>query len=634
MGSGAEVAVAARKDPAAFLEDPRRVLLLTWVIAAIYTLPFVRRGWVPHDEGILGEMAELVLRGKTPYVDFGEIYTGGLTYWNALAFRLFGISSMSLRILLFLSFLAFVPAVYAIASRFARPVVAGLVTLFAVTWSVPNYFAAIPSWYNLFLGTWAGWAILRHVETGRRRWLLVAGLFAGASCLFKVIGAHMVAAFLLFLLYRERHLSSGESAHDGTGGVPRPVTPFLLFEAAGLATYLAVLFFSIRARLGPGEMLYFFFPSVCVCALLLWTEAAIPPRGVAFGRRVMRLLRLAAPLVAGTLLPIGLFLLPFVLRGQVHRIFGGVVSSTGAHVEFVRMLLPPVSTFWYAVPCMLVLAAGPIPRLPGARILGPLAVGAAIYILAKTESEPVYRAVWYSIRWLGVAVVVAACVRLGRADRLGAWSSETRQKVFLLTAIVAVTGLVQYPFAAPIYFFYFAPWIVLAAFALVASDPRSSARFHITVLVLYLVFTVYRLNSGYIWALGKRYISWDPPHRLAPARSGGLLVHVWDASPYGALIPLVQEKSGGRPIYAGPNAFQVNFLSGLGDVLMADGGILDPVSQSDTFFRRLEAAGTRVVVLNHDPSFASEISGEVLARLERMFPEHRDIGRFTVRWKP
>jgi hypothetical protein len=200
--------------------------------------------------------------------------------------------------------------------------------------------------------------------------------------------------------------------------------------------------------------------------------------------------------------------------------------------------------------------------------------------------------------------------------------------------MVGVTGLVQYPFAAPIYFFYFAPWIVLGAFALVASDRNPSVRLHLGVLLFYLLFAVYRVNAGYIWALGKRFIAWDPPERLAPPRAGGLRVYDRDAGLYGALIPLVQEKSGGRPIYAGPNAFQVCFFSGLEDILMAKGAILDPVSQPEEFFRRLRDKGSRVVVLNHDPSFAQELTGEPLGRLKKLFPESRDIGAFTVRWKP
>ncbi len=155
-----------------------------------------------------------------------------------MRFRVFGLRLTSIRLALFLCFLAFVPAVFAIASRFGSPLLSGLITLLAVAWSLPNYFAGSVSWYNLFLATWGTLALLRHVETGRRRWLFVAGVLAGISCLFKVIGAYFVAAALLFLLYREQQLSVPPG---GPAGRRRP-SAFLLFQAAGLSLFMALLF--------------------------------------------------------------------------------------------------------------------------------------------------------------------------------------------------------------------------------------------------------------------------------------------------------------------------------------------------------------------------------------------------------
>jgi len=121
-------------------------------------------------------------------------------------------------------YVAFVPAVFAIASRFGPPLPAALITLLAVAWSLPNYFAGSVSWYNLFLASWGTLALLRHVETGRRRWLFLAGLCAGVSCLFKVTGLEFFAAALLFLVYREQESSAPVRGPAGT----RRVTPFLL----------------------------------------------------------------------------------------------------------------------------------------------------------------------------------------------------------------------------------------------------------------------------------------------------------------------------------------------------------------------------------------------------------------------
>ena len=45
------------------------------VAAVVYLIPFVPRGWVPHDEGMLGQAAEQVLHGAIPHVDYEEMYT-------------------------------------------------------------------------------------------------------------------------------------------------------------------------------------------------------------------------------------------------------------------------------------------------------------------------------------------------------------------------------------------------------------------------------------------------------------------------------------------------------------------------------------------------------------------------------
>src|SRR5262245_24915732 len=61
----------------------------------------VPRGWVPHDEGMLGQSAERVIRGGIPHVDYEETYTGGLTWLYAAVFRFGGIDLLTLRWVLY-----------------------------------------------------------------------------------------------------------------------------------------------------------------------------------------------------------------------------------------------------------------------------------------------------------------------------------------------------------------------------------------------------------------------------------------------------------------------------------------------------------------------------------------------------
>jgi hypothetical protein len=607
----------------------RSVLLLVWILSAGYVFPFRNRGWIPHDEGILGQLAERVLNGEVPHRDFPEIYTGGLTYWHALAFRVFGIQLTSLRLILFLSFLAFVPAVFAVASRFGPPLAAGLVTLLAVTWSLPNYFSGIPSWYNLFLATWGTLALLRHVETGRRRWLFLAGVFGGVSCLFKVIGAHFIAAALLFFLYREQVLSTPPSR---VSRAPR-VSGYLLFKAGGLALFLTVLFLTLRHQLADMEFLHFLVPSVAICSFLMWLE--LSRGGGRFVDRFPILMRLILPFGAGVLLPVLLFLVPFAAEGALPSLIRGLVAGTGAHVQFVHMWLPTLSAFWPAVPYTIVLGAGSLRHFRFAWLALALLVAALAASLWLSGSSPdVYRLIWNSMRSLGVGAVLAACLRLADSHRLGFWSPETRQKIFLLAAVVAITGLVQFPFSAPIYFFYFAPLIALAIFALVRSEPRGPRFLHASVLAFYLLFALLRTNPGYVYALSHRFERYDPPAVLDLPRAGGLRVTSEDAELYGSLIPLIQEKSGGGLIYAGPDCPEVHFLSGLEDAMPrhADSP-RDPMENPEQLLRSLDEKGTRAVVLNRQPPWARKIRPQEFALFEKRFPQSREIGRFVVRWK-
>jgi hypothetical protein len=98
----------------------RLLILLVLGVAAAYVGWHLDRGWVPGDEGSLAHAAQRVLLGELPHRDFDDVYTGGLAYVNAAAFQLLGTTLWSMRLVLFAVFVAWVPAVFYVASRFAR----------------------------------------------------------------------------------------------------------------------------------------------------------------------------------------------------------------------------------------------------------------------------------------------------------------------------------------------------------------------------------------------------------------------------------------------------------------------------------------------------------------------------------
>ncbi len=184
---------------------------------------------------------------------------------------------------------------------------------------------------------------------------------------------------------------------------------------------MSVLFLTVRSHFGEMELLNFLAPAATISGFLISREFL--EGGGPFARRFTVLMRLVLPLAAGVLLPILLFLAPFALNGALPAVTRGVIAGTGAHVQFIRSPLPPLSALWPAVPYTIVLGAG---SLAPFRFAGPfrvlLAVALAAALWLSGVSEEIYRIIWYSARFLGVSIVFAACLRLREAHRSGFWS--------------------------------------------------------------------------------------------------------------------------------------------------------------------------------------------------------------------
>ena len=278
-----------------FLRHPkaagRLLFLIVFLLSALYAAKNLNRGWVPSDEGTFGQSAERVLHGELPHKDFDEGYTGGLTFLHALAFRVLGTNLASLRYVLYLFFLAWIPAIYLVASRFVSSPVASAVTFLAVAWSIPNYSAPMPSWYNLFFATFGLVSILRYIETGSRRWLFIAGLCGGLSFLFKQTGLYFIAGVLLFLVFREQVAPRNRSSRNAETVLYR------IFLVGFLFLYEALLVNLLRRTHSAKTLLYFLLPNLAIGAAIAWNEFFLVE---ARSRRFAFLFRELAPFAAAS----------------------------------------------------------------------------------------------------------------------------------------------------------------------------------------------------------------------------------------------------------------------------------------------------------------------------------------------
>ena len=599
------------------------VLGAVLAIAAACVGARIGSGWVPADDGILSQSALRVMQGQLPHRDFAEIYTGGLSVIHALAFRVFGVSLLSLRICVFLFFLAWIPAVYYIALRFTSAVAAGLVTLMVVAWSFPNYPAAMPSWYNLFFATFGAAALLRYLDVRRARWLFVAGICGGISILIKVIGAYYIAGVLLFLAFLEQsdEQSDHESAETGKSAVP-----YRVFTTSALLLFLAAVVYVFHARLGSGEFYHFVLPAAVLVALILLGERNV--RGAATGKRFSGLLRLVIPFGCGVVTPAIAFLAPYARSGAVGQFFSGVTSSAIARSVGLGVLRPvsiKEAIFALAL-AALVAGAMYLREFQGKLVGAAVGLGLTVVLVKAATSSGIVSGVWYSVATLTPLVVLLGAAVVLAAGKWGGQTKLQQQRVMVLVSLAAMCGLVQYPFAAPIYLCYALPLTLLAAVAIVATAKKQPGTYVLAAVTgFYLLFGVAMLVPDYIYELTHKVGRMDELHLK---RAGGLRIEY--AANFEDLIHLLQQHSPNGLMYAGNDCPELYFLAGLKNVTRDDGG-----APAEEVLKALQSDDLKLVVINEAPFFPSAtMSPEVRAEVMRKFPESQLVGIFRVFWRP
>ncbi len=603
---------------------PALILLLVWLACAAYEGALLKRGWVPHDDGSFALSAQRVLQGEMPHRDFDELYTGGLTYLNAAAFHMWGANFAALRWMLFLFFLAWIPAVFYIASRVVRPLAAGLITCLAVAASVPVYSAPVPSWYNLFFATVGTAAVLRFLESRNRWWLAIAGLCAGLSFLAKISGLYFLAAIFLFAIFQEQTESQSSSPRRGVAG-------YSIFITAGLLAFVLVLFKTV-ASANPAYVAHFILPGVSVALYLLWSEFGYSREPSA--NRFRQFIRLVAPVLAGFLVPVIAFLIPYARAGALHSFLVGVFVSPTRRFSFAA--LHP--THLRAMNLIATAALGTLLYLaskgPGFSRRRRIILVCVLFglLVASGPVRAIYSFIWSSMALLVPVTAVIGVIMLAYASDLDV---QKRQRLFLLISVLALTSLIQFPFAAPVYFCYVTPLILVAVVGLSSLRPSRNDFAFAAVLVFYLAFWVFRATPGFIYNLGLRYAPDQQTATLALPRAGALRVDPELADEYARLIALIQEHATGNDIYAGPDAPEVYFLAGKQNPTRTLFDFLDQdtVHRSQNILDAIARNRINVIAVREHPYFSQSLSPGLIQALAAQFPNFETVGEFQVRWR-
>jgi hypothetical protein len=213
----------------------------------------------------------------------------------------------------------------------------------------------------------------------------------------------------------------------------------------------------------------------------------------------------------------------------------------------------------------------------------------------------------------------------GAADR-------STDAAIVITAVACSTLLVEFPFAAPIYLLYTIPIAMLALTAVVRAAGLTPVPLQLVVAGFLLVFGLVRVTPGSVESFGSRFAATDETTRLKLDR-GGLRVRATDAQRYEGLVGAVQSLASGRTLWAGPDAPEVYFLSGVPNQTRTLFDFLDVTAGRVPLIERVRAAGATLVVLNLRPDFSPAPDQATVDALRADFPNVRGVPGFLVFWR-
>jgi hypothetical protein len=625
MNSSATVEVAgpsSHENRLHFTGKTWITLLVVLLISAAYAGFYLKRGWIPHDDGAFALSAQRVMRGELPHRDFQEIYTGGLAFLNAGAMRIFGDRLVVMRYPLFAFFVLWTLSLFLITRRFASDLVSAAATLVAVAMSVPNYSAAVPSWYNLFFATFAIHFALRLIETNSSKFLFFAGLCGGLSCLAKISGLYLIAAVLLFLVFHEQEQNQAEVRIPGH-------RIFHYCVVLGLVVFVFGLFRMLGSSHDASHLYHFVLPGAAVCGLLIWREFSF--EFAADAVRWRKMVPLAGIFAAGIAIPIGLFLIPYVLSGSLTSLMHGLFVVPFKRLVFAAVF-PSQAQYIPATLLLCILLVAGIYRgrdLPRpAKYVIAFAFAAAFY--RSCFSDQAYRLVWKTLA-LAIPVTVLYAVLDTYVRQKSA--SRQREPLFLILCVLAVCGLIQFPFGAPIYFLYIAPLLPLAWIA-IASFHHGWSRFVFGLTAITIAsFFVFLVTPSFVMEMGRTVIPEVNKLEMKIPIAKGLRVDSVQVANFETIMDIVQQNGAGEYIYCTPDCPELYVLAEKRNPVYGVFDFLADPPDTPKVLATLDQDQVNLVAIKLRPAF-SPLPKALVAELRARYPKKSIVGNYELRWKP
>lgn len=194
------------------------------------------------DEGLAVYGATRILSGDIPYKDFWTLYAPGQFYFLAGIFRLFGTSVVTERMTTVAVEALLACLAYLVARKFTSSKAALTVWLLTLAWLRVKMPYSCPMTTALLFCMPACLGISNFIFTQRLKWLVLSGIFAGITTLFRQdIGAYLCISTSVTILA----LISSGSGTDNKGLLSR-VKESIAANAAyysGVAVIIAPLVF-------------------------------------------------------------------------------------------------------------------------------------------------------------------------------------------------------------------------------------------------------------------------------------------------------------------------------------------------------------------------------------------------------
>ncbi len=596
-----------------------RSSLLVVAVCIAYLWPLANQGWIPHDQGILAQSAQRVLSGELPHRDFDELYTGGLSYLHALAFAIWGVKMSSIRTMFLLISIVFIWVLHRVLRRLMPPAIAESTLLASLTWGLTNYFEAMPSWYNLFCIVFGLAAMLRYIDTGRSHWLFWVGFWGGMSLLCKIVGLYYIAAMYLVLA-----VDVQLKAQPGANSKPLTRWWLLAITAAVGSVWLLLVILMTRRNADAMLVIQLILPSLATA----WAACRLAYRSSAASdtTSIRRLILDWSIFTFGVLLPVALYLLPYVASNSLPALYHGLFVMPFTRLTEATYPFPSGWSLYLIVVFWICLGGTLLCHPQWDRFFALLGLIGGLVFLALPY--------WYSREWVlsitrmlvpAIAVLASWMLISHQHDE----SAVHRRQLFLTLTLAAFCSLSQFPFAAPIYFCFIATlYLVLLQQLLTQLKCLATAK---SLSVVGLLLGLYYV-SLHTFFDDPRAVAMDPPIQLLDVPRGGLLVSSRDQQTYELLVREI--KAHCQPhetLLATPDCPEVYFLSERDNPTRTFLEFFDAAtSEKNSMVGLLSQLDVQMLVINLEPRHSAKLSDETISELASQFEQSASIGHFRL----